>query len=549
MSTRLNQSLHWPIWLTAVAATLCCGCFKVKEQLVIREDGSGTVHIETQSLLPAEQLGMMGQNWMDSGEMGESSAWMAYPPLNQAAAMKLFPGKDFVVSHKTKTENGESVAIVDVTFQDINALLASPYARAHSMHLSSDGKKLTFKALSGQEMAARMMTMKDESGGGMDAMMAMPPDWQKQKDRMSIEFTLTLPKDIAASTGAQQGKSVTWIVDRAKLKDDAEAVKAFSAVFEASCPAEGLGFTPNSPVRLALGSFKDVPTGPTVAKSAVPDSKKVAAATRFVPCKLQVTRSVDLSGQGYAHNQASLTGIVLTPREFAPQQWGKVVLDKVLDEKGNSLQHESEEHDGFSMVQSWSSHMAGIAEEAAQPQTESRHTVTMNFKAPDWKAKEIARIEGSVEMMYFGSSEVVKVENAIAKEWLKDASSGHFSGFDEGGRSLSNPRLAELGLPLKLTMAMRNSGMTTLSFQLEGQTRKSALTEVQVFDATGNPWPCVLQSQDMGDNDFLQVMIAGDPPAPLSLALLVSGGGDIVKLPILLEHVPLGAREPKKTDK
>jgi hypothetical protein len=556
MNTRRTHWRPGAIGLITAALTVCCGCLKVKEHLTIREDGSGTVRIETQSSVPADQLGAMSEGWMAYGEQGESGAWLAYPPLAKAAARNLFPGKEFTVTvAESKNDAGEPVVTVEAAFRDINALLASPYGKAHALTLRSDGKTLAFRGLSGLHLMAQMLGLKDDAGIGMGALMAMQPDWQKQKNRLAIEFTLTLPKDVAAANGSPQGRNVTWTLDRAQMKDDAEAAKAFRAVFEASCPAEGLAFTPNSPVRLALLPFAELAAGPTGGTSQLPDEKKVAAQARFVPARLQVTRSVDLSGSGYAQNQATLTGVVLVPKEFAPQRWGATALDKVIDEKGNNLALADDDRmSRFGHITSGFSGMSeeetDETEEAALASADSRKVVTFIFKAPDWKAKEIARIEGSVELQYLGGSEIVKLEKAIPKEWIGDMSRGRFGSFDGTERSLSNPRLTEVGLPLKLAMAMRTGGMLTISLQSEGESKQSALAEAQVFDAEGNPWPCFVHSQQMKPYNHYQIMVAGDPPAPLSLALLVSSVGATVKVPIRLEHVPLAVRadKPEKED-
>jgi len=79
-----------------------------------------------------------------------------------------------------------------------------------------------------------------------------------------------------------------------------------------------------------------------------------------------------------------------------------------------------------------------------------------------------------------------------------------------------------------------------LSLQIAG--KGAALTDAQVFDASGRPWPTFLQPQNfggMGDSESRQVIIAGKPQPPLSLAFVASGNGAAVDVPILVEHVSL----------
>ena len=110
-------------------------------------------------------------------------------------------------------------------------------------------------------------------------------------------------------------------------------------------------------------------------------------------------------------------------------------------------------------------------------------------------------------------------------------------GFDSSEKPLNSAKLAELGLSLSVQMGMVQNGMTLLMLQVQG--KQAALTDAQAFDAQGRPWPTFLQQQDTSDQGMCQIMIAGKPQPPLSLALLASGGGPVVEVPILLEHVAL----------
>ena len=111
--------------------------------------------------------------------------------------------------------------------------------------------------------------------------------------------------------------------------------------------------------------------------------------------------------------------------------------------------------------------------------------------------------------------------------------------FDSSEKPLNSATLTELGLSLSVQMGMVQSGMTMLKLQVKG--KQTALTDAQVFDADGKPWPTFLQQQDFAaaKKESCQIMVAGKPPPPLSLALLASGGGATVDVPILVEHVTL----------
>jgi hypothetical protein len=68
---------------------------------------------------------------------------------------------------------------------------------------------------------------------------------------------------------------------------------------------------------------------------------------------------------------------------------------------------------------------------------------------------------------------------------------------------------------------------------------EAALTGLQAFDADGRPWPTIMQEMNLGEHGSCTVMIPGQPKAPLSLALLASGIGAAVQVPILIENLPL----------
>jgi hypothetical protein len=290
--------------------------------------------------------------------------------------------------------------------------------------------------------------------------------------------------------------------------------------------------------------------GKTAGTSRLPDANKIIAAARFVPYALQVTRSLDLSGEGGGRDsQAQLTGAILVPADLAPQQWGAVKLEEAVDGKGKSLMPK-EDGEGMSRFSHHTSF--GMREEteeaddadAAQPKpaAEKEHPVTLSFRAPEWKVKEIAKVKGVLELEYLGGSEVIKLSNAVPASVVMDASKGSsitYSSDSERGQ-IADSRLAELGLSLRVQMAMVQSGMTTLSLETSGG--KATLVDAQVFDAEGRPWPTMLVQDDSSSSEerSCQVMVAGKPKPPFSLAVAVSGVGASVAVPILVEHVAVG---------
>jgi hypothetical protein len=176
----------------------------------------------------------------------------------------------------------------------------------------------------------------------------------------------------------------------------------------------------------------------------------------------------------------------------------------------------------------------------AGPQTEEKRIVTLDFKAPDWKVKEIAKVNATMALQYFGSSHLLKMSNAIPAAWIASMDEARTPDFNPAQRALSDPKLNELGLTVQLQMAMNQSGMTILAFQLTGE--KGGIGDMQVFDSEGHPWPTHVQQMDAGEGGSLAVMVAGKPQPPLSLALVAKSIGTSVELPIQLEHIPVGSK-------
>jgi len=526
--------------LSVLLLLFACGCFQVKDELTLNADGSGTIRIESRTGLSPEILGSLGM----MSRRGGGSGTAIYPPMSVIEAKKFFPAKDFTVTAKEKAEEGGTFVTIEATFKDINAMLTSPYGKAHSLTLKKDKGGFSLKGLTGAEAIARMAEIKDDSGM-FGAALPGAADLQKKAGEMRVEFRVTLPNDATRANGARNGKTVTWLFERAKSKDAADFSAKVGAPVEAVCAADNVKMLPDNPPRLGLLPFNQLEGGAISNKSAAPDAKKIASAVRFLPYGLHVTRSLDLSGDGGMRgNEAKLIGAVILPQELAPQKWGEVNIEEVVDSKGANLKlNPSPNNSGWS--RSVQVGMAGAEEDQDQDSeeppkngTEQRRTVTLTFRPPDWKIKEIARIKAAMSLQYFGTAHLVKLSNAVPASWIVDPTKqSNFGGLDASQKPLSDPKLAQLGLALHFQMGMAQAGWTMLMLQVSGS--KAALADAQVFDAEGRPWPTMMEQSEMGQDGACQLVVAGQPKGPLSLALLASGVGTTVDVPILLEHVPL----------
>ena len=528
-------------WLGAVLA-LASGCLQVTDQLTVAPDGTGSVHLEVASGVPAELLEGLGAR----GAMGGGS--IMYPPTSEEE-MKRFFGKDATVQvAETATTDGGKKLVADVKFKDVNALLTSPYGKAHALSLKIESGSLVVQALTGFEMAVRTAELKNDAEMGMPPMPGLA-EAQKKKGEMRATFSVTLPNDISATTGTKTGRTVQWTLERVKAKDTEEFARQVGAPLQASCPAAGVTMQPVTPVRLALAPFKDLAAGAVGPPVAKPDVAKIQAAAKFEPYALIVTRSVDLSGEGGSgETGAKLIGAISVPHELAPQKWGGIKLQEVVDAKGGSLLGKEKDQERFSRYNQMGERDAMADEEDAEGETKPpvvkdllrRQIMMILFQAPDWKVKEIARIKGTASLQYLGGAEVVKIPSAIPAEWIVDMKKAMYGGMDRGERKLNSPELVKAGVPISGLQCTSQNGMTML--MLQSAEARATVTDVQVFDAEGRPWPTAFQYQDMGGGSMVQIMVTGKPTAPLSLALVVSGVGATVEVPILLEHVAVGAK-------
>jgi hypothetical protein len=502
-------------WLCALAMLCLCGCFQLQDELVLEPDGSGKVTITVQSSLPDELTAMMGSRFGGNSEP-------FYPPVNENEARQFFPPKSFVLK-------------ID----------------SHQLTLTTNANgALNLQALTGASILAQAAQFKAE---GELAALEIPglEDAQKKKNGLRVEFRVTLPNAVSAANGTRNNKSVTWTVERAACTNDDQFATRLGEVLQAACPADGLKFTPLTPPRLGLLPFGQLAAGKSASSIPVPDTNKVVAAARFVPCLLHVTRALDLSGEGHGFgSQAQLVGAVLVPPDLAPQRWGEPRLEEVTDAKGNNLMPKDDDP-GSSMTRRmrYGRYTPEFEEgddpdetpegQAKTKSAEKPHMITLGFKAPEWKVKQIARIKGDVALNYLGGSEIVKLSNAVPASLVMDPTKRSFSsGLDSDRGQIVDSQLAALGLSVQVQMAMAQAGFTMLSLRTSGT--NAALVDAQVFDSDGLPWPTsLMQSESDGEDRSCQLIVAGKPKPPFSLALAVGGVAASAVVPFLLENVPV----------
>jgi hypothetical protein len=507
---------HRAVQLTiALLALTTAGCLEVREHLTLNADGSGTLVIETSCLVRTNTI-----NSLRSWRCREANAPF-YPPLCEAHARELFPGKGLTVDVKPNPDkNAVSGVAVLVTFQDVNTLLESPYGRARSLWVGFEGDRLVVRARPGvlaAVLAAESRTMQGYAGD---------PKLAEKRSDMTATFTLTLPNAVAETDGKADGRTATWLLDRSGTKTLDEAVALFRRPMRAACTREGVGFTPRPVLRLDDASFAELREGPTGRALPLPGVADVAKAVRFVPHSITVQKTFDLTGENSYHENAStFAGVVTVPRELAPAGWGSAVFEEILDDRGRSLKLvEGRRH--------WygGSRFLGSGAEATLPDGHVRHAVNVQFQVPEPSVKAIRTLRGRIELRYFATQSVTKLADAIGEKAPVPATGGPPVPFDEGDGAAPEDDKA---IP-KIEEVERSE--ESIGFMVTLPIRESvAFEQAQCFDAHGEPWPTLTAPGGNG----AYVAIPGKPKFPVSLALLLKTGAKPVTVPLRLDNLRL----------
>jgi len=534
----MNNSQSLVRWLPVLLCFFLCGCFEVQDELTIHPAGSGQVRMVVRSTLPPDVLQAFTMG-------GNSGSMPIYPPVTEVEAKRFFPEKDFATAVEESSHGVTNSITIIAKFKDVNALLASPYGRAHQLLLkpSPDGR-LTVTAISAGEPLARAAQVNPTNDF---VEMPLPNlaglDLAKRKDQMRFEFRLVLPDEVKESNGQNDAVAVSWVTERAKCRDDEEFAQKLSTVLHAAWSGDSVRFTPANKIRLGLAPFPQLAEEKTTGTGAAPEAKSILAAAKFVPKSLQVTRTVDLSGSGYGQgSQAILNAELALPTEFAPMKWGKPTVREATDASGANLI--VQEQGTTSPESAMFSHRYGLrmnspgADQARTNAAVAKQQLTLVFKAPEWRVKEIEVIKGEIELQYPGGMQILKLTNAVPASMVSTPRRGRIS-YNSNPREILDPRLVELGATVKVQMAAYQNGITTLSLQTGG---KNSLLDAQVFDADGRPWPTTFwKPEDSRDDEvYTQIMVPGKPKPPFSLALCFNAGGSTLKVPFQVEKVPVG---------
>lgn len=526
-----------------------CGCYQVKDELTLQPDGSGTIRLEVETAVSPNELGMTAGMFLQS-EFG--GAAVLYPPVNESEASQFFPSPGFTVEvAKERAPGKHSKVLITARFKDMQTLLASRYAQEHQLSLEIKDKTLSVRGKTGMEAIARAVALPlDKNMRGV-----FPPavaEARRRTNEMRAEFRVNLPNAATAGNGRNDEKSVTWLFEHAKCASTDEFAAQVSSLLQASCSAEGITFTLPVHARLGLLPFAQLSEGEGTAAALAPAPEKIQAAMRFNPHTLHVNRMINLSGHdGGKMSIATLAGEFIIPMELAPPRWGLPHLTVATDAKGTDLL--PKEDDGLDSGADWrrQRHFPVMPEDdeeeeaAAKPKErakEIKRPMQVRFRAPEWKVKEIGQLKGSIALLYPRAGQIFKLTNAIPEKWVTDRSANRARMaqimFEETEpRQIRDPRLAAAGLSMQVLSATSESGALSMTLMLPNP--GGGVLAAQVFDKDGKPWSTLMTTSESRDQLTLTLGIPGRPPAPLSLALIVSSSSAAVEFPFELQHVPI----------
>lgn len=530
--------------LLLLMLTTMSGCLIAEDHLTLNGDGSGTVTMRTTVLGP--------QKWTEGKRQAVGmlpyyqTETAAYPPMTEKDAAALFAGTG-IQTHLTheKDNAGRDVAVTTVTFSDINPLMRSVYGRVHQLTVTQLGGVLTVRARSGIEGLLCAAKMVRDHG---DPPEQAPDDAGPMKreagtGQLRCTFAITLPgKAAATQADAVDGATAIWIVDRGKAGDDARTWAAASRELQADCPADSVTFKPDSPQRLALTDFAQLMEKQLGGDMPVVPVTTIQQQAQWVPVRLSVTRTFSFSGDTYGENQSQLYLGLSIPAAYKPMGWGAIQATEAVDDLGNSLLPDNDdEHDRYSQV-SMFNQMNAPEPKADAP---SQNLYVLTLRAMTGKAKSLRKVAGTVALEYPGDRHLMKIADAV-KITSMDGERQSEAPSDAG--RISHPLLSRLGVTLESPTAWCRNGATGVLLHYQGLIE---FEQVQVFDHAGRPWPTLMMNRPEYDTGrYVQVMVPGEPEGPLSMAMIVRGGGTRVELPFEMKDLPIepnDAKEPPDT--
>ncbi|MCP4109145.1 MAG: hypothetical protein GY749_27055 [Desulfobacteraceae bacterium] len=498
-------------------------CIRTKEHIIINKDGSGRVIIESQAEMQFDRFYHTHAGRMFSSDSSNS----AYLFMNGKESLEiLFPGDSFKIQLKELKEKKYATGTAaEIEFADINDLLASPYGKIKSLEATRDEKYLNIRARTGLEHFIFGITTKDTEF--LEEFAAISGQDISKKSEMFFEFKVTFPGKPVKGNGQITDQTSVWTIDCASLKDEDKIRQESVKIMTASCPSTEIAFSPNTPPRLSLDNFQHLKEQKT-AYGKIPSREKIIANVSFIPHKLLIKRSFDISGYEYGATESYsyLSGVIAIQSQLAPQKWGDNQLIEIFDNLNNSLKPSGKK------ARRWDNRYSNRTRSHYSEKTQKeQRPMSFIFKVPDRSAQKIKTFKAEVEMIYSSGAQVVKIDKAIRENIITDSDKGRGKRLKE---RVSHPELLKSGVNLSIAKVITRGDL--LMIFMYSDKSEASVIQFQVFDAQGLPWPTLYNP--VSDRSTSPIIVIGKPEHPLSLALMVSAGIS-VKIPVELKDISL----------
>lgn len=546
---------------------LLCGCLDVDDALILHPDGTGMVRLTVTSPL-SPRAGDVDD------VLRECGGWRAfYPVVSAVHARKFFPSDVFTVSvDERHWTNGSGPLRVIARFTSVNALLASPYGRMHQMVIGTNADAgWTVRTLSGAAVLAGFLrTPVEEADSEVSSADGGEASGVGSKARasdrsMRWRFRITLPRAVNSSVGAgghRHGRSAEWVFERKAFRHTDAYADRLSSMLEVGCGPVRLRRAIENPTRLGALPFDQMKVDPDERSrpQSYPSPERVGEETRFIARSVALRRWVKFDKEDQEEGRpgfggcAELHGAFLVSSAWVPLRWGEPHLEQVLDAQGRSLLRK---HKSGRMDQSqWNDSNKGgeLAEgEKAAAQDLGRlrpqARVMLEFDAPAWDVRRLKLVQASAEFRYLESAEVIRITNAIpaATPRPQGRSVGDASRPlpVSGPIELADERLLKQAVEVRVSSVVVKPLRTLIVLVTRGQAwSRGVLADAQVFDSRGRAWSTMLRDDDPWKAHDLEVrsreiLVAGHPEPPFSIALKVGSLGPAIRVPFVLRDLPL----------
>lgn len=518
------------IWGWLLCLVVASGCMQVEDTLLLHADGSGEVvlRVSGHASFPEAQRRHLERR-MQPNSMPTSGC---YPPFHPDMAKYLFSGKGLDV---TVREEGGGLHVV-ARFPSPAALLDTPYARARGLSIlpvevegegegegEGDGERerevegggFRVAAWTGLQEGAILDVYQPKEDGVLGSL----PLADLDRSTFRATYRFVLPGDVTDSDGEVDGNSVTWSFDGGTVSDLAKQLGAeTSTPLAAKVPAH-----PHP----AAGSFREVPTGTVESEAwaALPDILQDAIG--FTPLFVVSKRYFLYTGEGH-ESKTEIFGVMELPQPLTPFSLKDA---KLLSARADGINHVLPERE-----HQWNPHQySSFLREGMRRDAERgvvQYPLRFEVQSPSFSQAAFEEVTGLAEFLYPHLPEVVIVPEAVSVERV-------VSGTARG-------MFRKIGLPIQNLQVRRGNDVTMYTFRVvragtgrgDSPSPQTRLVEVRVYDGEGRPWP-VLVAQ--GRADVFAIQVPGEPPLPLSFALMVETPGRDVAVSFDLSPMPLAA--------